>query len=47
MQCTDSDTVARFLLTQTDARDVDISSKNLESAFVALTADDALATERV
>ena len=47
VQCTDSDTVARFLLTQTDARDVDISSKNLEAAFVALTADDALATERV
>ena len=47
VQCTDSDTVARFLLTQTDARDVDISSKNLEAAFVALTADDAPATEHV
>ena len=44
VQCSDSDVVARYLLTQTAARDVEISSKNLEEAFVALTADDRDAT---
>ena len=39
VQCSDSDVVARYLLTQTSARDLEISSKNLEAAFVALTAD--------
>lgn len=39
VQCLDSDIVARHLLTQTSARDLEISSKNLEAAFVALTAD--------
>ena len=39
VQCSDSDVVARHLLTQTPARDLEISSKNLEAAFVALTAD--------
>lgn len=39
VQCSDSDIVARHLLTQTSARDLEISSKNLEAAFVALTAD--------
>lgn len=33
----DSDTVARFLLGETSARDVEISSQSLEDAFVALT----------
>jgi ABC-2 type transport system ATP-binding protein len=32
--------VARFLLTQTPARDLEISSSNLEDAFVALTGND-------
>jgi ABC-2 type transport system ATP-binding protein len=41
VSCTDSDIVARYLLTQTAARDLEISSKNLEAAFVALTADAA------
>jgi ABC-2 type transport system ATP-binding protein len=36
----DSDAVARFLLTQTPARDLEISSSNLEDAFVALTGND-------
>jgi ABC-2 type transport system ATP-binding protein len=40
VQCSDSDTVARYLLTNTAARDLEISSKNLEAAFVALTGDD-------
>ncbi|HET7173502.1 MAG TPA: ABC transporter ATP-binding protein [Nocardioidaceae bacterium] len=35
----DSDAVARYLLTQTDARDLEITSRNLEDAFVALTGD--------
>jgi len=41
VQCLDSDIVARHLLTTTAARDLEISSKNLEAAFVALTADTA------
>jgi ABC-2 type transport system ATP-binding protein len=40
IQCSDSDGVARYLLNETPAWDLDISSKNLEAAFVALTADD-------
>jgi ABC-2 type transport system ATP-binding protein len=38
----DSDAVARYLLTRTAARDLEISSHNLEDAFVALTSDDAV-----
>ncbi|MEO7085952.1 MAG: ABC transporter ATP-binding protein [Gemmatimonadaceae bacterium] len=41
VQCSDSDVVARYLLTETSARDLEISSKNLEAAFVALTGDDS------
>jgi ABC-2 type transport system ATP-binding protein len=37
----DSDGVARHLLTQTEARDLEITSRNLEEAFIALTSDDA------
>ncbi|SIS21545.1 ABC-2 type transport system ATP-binding protein [Williamsia sterculiae] len=33
----DSDTVARYLFTATDAHDVEIAAQNLEDAFVALT----------
>jgi len=35
----DSDAVARYLLTQTDARDLEITAKGLEEAFLNLTAD--------
>ncbi|MFE9205176.1 ABC transporter ATP-binding protein [Micromonospora sp. NPDC007230] len=35
----DSDTVARHLLTRTAARDLEITSRNLEDAFLALTTD--------
>jgi ABC-2 type transport system ATP-binding protein len=35
----DSDTVARHLLTQTPARDLEITTRGLEDAFVALTTD--------
>jgi ABC-2 type transport system ATP-binding protein len=38
ISCADSDIIARHLLTRTDARDLEISSRNLEAAFVALTA---------
>ncbi len=41
LQCTDSDSVARYLLTHTAARDLEVVSQNLEAAFVALTANDA------
>jgi ABC-2 type transport system ATP-binding protein len=36
----DTDPVARHLLTRTAARDLEITSRNLEQAFLALTADD-------
>jgi ABC-2 type transport system ATP-binding protein len=35
----DTDAVARHLLNSTDARDLEITSRNLEEAFLALTAD--------
>ena len=41
IQATDSDAVARHLLTTTAARDVEITAHNLEDAFIELTADDA------
>lgn len=37
VSCSESDIVARYLLTETAARDPEISSQNLEAAFVALT----------
>ncbi|MDQ6897435.1 MAG: ABC transporter ATP-binding protein [Actinomycetota bacterium] len=37
----DSDAVARFLLTQTAAHDLEIKSRGIEDAFIALTSDDA------
>ncbi|GIH13403.1 ABC transporter ATP-binding protein [Rugosimonospora africana] len=41
VRAADSDGVARHLLTQTEARDLEITSRNLEEAFIALTSDDA------
>ncbi len=41
IQATDSDAVARFLLTRTPARDLEIVARGIEDAFVALTGDDA------
>jgi ABC-2 type transport system ATP-binding protein len=40
IQTMDSDGVARYLLTATEARDVEIVAHNLEDAFLALTADE-------
>ena len=37
--CTDSDAVARHLLTETTATNLEISANSLEAAFVTLTAD--------
>jgi ABC-2 type transport system ATP-binding protein len=37
--CTDSDAVARHLLTETAASDLEITANSLEAAFMALTAD--------
>jgi len=45
VNCTDSDVVARYLLTSTSARDLEIAAQNLEAAFVALTAKDAVTTQ--
>jgi ABC-2 type transport system ATP-binding protein len=36
----DSDAVARYLLTSTQARDLEIVARGLEDAFIALTSDD-------
>ncbi len=40
VRTSDSDAVARYLLTKTGARDLEITSHNLEDAFLALTGDD-------
>ena len=37
----ETDAIARHLLNNTEARDLEITSRNLEEAFLALTADDA------
>jgi len=37
----DSDAVARYLLTRTSARDLEITVRGIEAAFLALTGDDA------
>ena len=42
IQTMDSDAVARYLLTSTDAHDVEIVAHNLEDAFLALTSDNAV-----
>lgn len=39
LTCADSDGLARYLLTDTAARDLEITSHDLEDAFVALTTD--------
>ncbi len=36
----DSDSVARYLLTNTQARDLEITARGIEDAFIALTSDD-------
>jgi ABC-2 type transport system ATP-binding protein len=36
----DSDAVARYLLTETDARDLEITSRGLEDAFLSLTTEE-------
>ncbi|MGI8415171.1 MAG: ATP-binding cassette domain-containing protein [Nakamurella sp.] len=40
ISATDSDLVARYLLNQTPARNLELTSAGLEEAFVALTSDD-------
>ena len=40
VQAADSDAVARYLLTSTSARDLEITARGLEEAFIALTTDD-------
>jgi ABC-2 type transport system ATP-binding protein len=37
----DSDAVARHLLTSTAARDLEITSRGLEDAFISLTSQDS------
>jgi ABC-2 type transport system ATP-binding protein len=45
VQAKDSDAVARHLLTTTAARDLEITSRNLEEAFIALTGDHPTTTD--
>ncbi|HTT53603.1 MAG TPA: ABC transporter ATP-binding protein [Streptosporangiaceae bacterium] len=40
VHASDSDSVARYLLTQTPARDMEITTRGLEDAFIALTSDE-------
>ena len=40
----DSDAVARYLLTQTTAKDLEITARGIEDAFLALTGDDTVAS---
>jgi ABC-2 type transport system ATP-binding protein len=44
VHATDSDAVARYLLGQTVARDLEITTRGIEDAFIALTSDDAETT---
>jgi ABC-2 type transport system ATP-binding protein len=41
IHASDSDAVARYLLTSTSARDLEVTTRGLEDAFIALTSDDA------
>ncbi|MGH3160198.1 MAG: ABC transporter ATP-binding protein, partial [Streptosporangiaceae bacterium] len=41
LHASDSDAVARYLLTSTPAKDLEITTRALEDAFIALTSDDA------
>jgi ABC-2 type transport system ATP-binding protein len=41
IHATDSDAVARYLLTASPARDIEINTRGLEDAFIALTSDDS------
>ena len=47
IQTTDSDAAARYLLTATRARDVEVVSQNLEEAFLTLTSADGAEAEPV
>jgi len=44
VHATDSDPVARYLLTSTPARDLEITARGIEDAFIALTSDDKNST---
>jgi ABC-2 type transport system ATP-binding protein len=44
VHCSDSDAAARYLLTSTPARDLEITARGIEEAFLALTGDDAEAS---
>jgi ABC-2 type transport system ATP-binding protein len=44
IHATDSDAVARYLLTATPAKDLEINARGIEDAFLALTGDDATAS---
>ena len=39
LRCEDSDAVLRYLLMHTEAHDLEVTSHNLEAAFIALTGE--------
>ena len=39
LHAADTDAVARYLLTQTDARDLEITARGIEEAFLSLTGE--------
>jgi ABC-2 type transport system ATP-binding protein len=41
IHASDSDSVARYLLTRTTAKDLEVAARGIEDAFIALTGDDA------
>ena len=45
LHASDTDAVARYLLTETDARDLEITARGIEEAFLSLTGDHADDTE--
>jgi ABC-2 type transport system ATP-binding protein len=45
IHASDSDSVARYLLSQTAAKDLEITARALEDAFIALTSDASAAME--
>jgi ABC-2 type transport system ATP-binding protein len=47
IHATDSDAVARYLLTATSARDLEINTRGLEDAFIALTSDEGASSSNV
>jgi ABC-2 type transport system ATP-binding protein len=46
ISCQDSDAVLRYLLNHTEAHDLEVTSRNLEAAFIALTGADSTGSQK-